>query len=187
MNERFAPELLPHRDDLVRRVRQSVDEQQDVIAQLSQDDALNRMIYETELERVNYLLRSYLRTRIFKIQSQALHLARDPEAQANLSEPEAAFATKYAALYQRHIDREAWSLVDTSRLPEALKTITSIKQLVTPPDVNAVHVFCKALRDVEAFALPGSTDMVDLQRDTVTLLPYAPLRPFLEKGWIELK
>ena len=26
-NERFAPELLPHRDDLVRRVRQAVDEQ----------------------------------------------------------------------------------------------------------------------------------------------------------------
>ena len=41
-NERFAPELLMHRDELVRRVRASVDEQQDRIAELKakQDAAI---------------------------------------------------------------------------------------------------------------------------------------------------
>ena len=186
LNERFAPELLPHRDELVRRVRAAVDAQQEVIADLSQEDALLRMIYDTELERTQYLLRTYLRTRILKIQQQALHLARDPDAQALLADSEAAFAEKYASMYQEHVDREAWSLVDTSRLPETLKTITSIKQLVSPPEVG-VHVFCKATRDVEPFNIDGTTDMVDLEKDTVALLPYAPLRPFIEKGWVELK
>ena len=74
------------------------------------------MIYETEVERVLYLLRSYLRTRIQKIQKQALHLARDAEAQGRMSASENAFAGKYAALYQRQVDREAWSVGDTSRL-----------------------------------------------------------------------
>ena len=66
------------------------------------------MIYETEVDRVTYLLRAYLRARIVKIQSQALFLARDEAAQARLSEPEATFAAQYAALYQRHIDRASW-------------------------------------------------------------------------------
>ena len=36
-------------------------------------------------------------------------------------------------------------------------------------------MFCKATRDVEPFNIDGTTDMVDLEKDTVALLPYAPL------------
>ena len=46
--------------------------------------------------------------------------------------PEAKHAANYAALYQRHVDREAWEVSDTSRLPEALKQITSVAQLAAP-------------------------------------------------------
>jgi len=180
-NERFAPELLMHRDELVRRVRASVDEQQDRIAELGPADALPRMIYETEVERVSFLLRSYLRSRILKIQSQALFLARDQNAQARLSEPEKTFAGQYAALYQRHVDREAWQLGDTSRLPDDLKQITRVQQLATPPNLDS-HVFCVATRDCDPFRIEGSTEMVDLKRGQVALLPYAPLRPLIEQG-----
>ena len=112
------------------------------------------MIYETEVERVSYLLRTYLRTRITKIQAQALFLARDEEAQGRLSEPEHTFAQQYAALYQRHVDREAWDVGDTARLPEALKQITSVAQLAAPPNLDA-HVFCVATRDCEPCSESG--------------------------------
>ena len=213
-NERFAPELLMHRDDLIKRVRQAVDEQartpspstpavchthsrlhgsavaalvsqQDRIAELEASDSLSRMIYETEVERVCFLLRSYLRTRIVKIQSQALYLARDEEAQGRLSEPEAAFAAQYAALYQRHVDREAWALGDTSRLPEALKQITSISTIAAPPNLES-HVFCVATRDCPAFAIDGTAEMIELLRGQVALLPYAPLRPLIDEGSVVL-
>lgn len=144
-----------------------------------------RMIYETEVERVLYLLRSYLRTRIQKIQAQALHLARDPEAQSRLAESEATFAAKYAALYQRQVDREAWSVGDTSRLPEALKQISQIANLATPPNLDS-HVFCVATRDCPPISVDGSSDVVELLQGEVALLSYAPLRPLLAEGSVLL-
>lgn len=144
------------------------------------------MIYETEVERVSFLLRSYLRTRILKIQKQALFLARDEDAQSRLSEPEATFAAQYAALYQRHVDREAWALGDTSRVPETLKQISNVSQLATPPNLET-HVFCVATRDCPPFPVSdGSTDIIELLRGQVALLPYAPLRPLLEDGSVLL-
>lgn len=159
--------------------------QKERIEELGANDALMRMIYETEVERVLYLLRSYLRTRILKIQKQALHLAKDEEAQSRLSEAEATFAAKYAALYQRQVDREAWAMADTSRLPDALKQISQISNLVNPPNLDA-HVFCVATRDCPPINVDGSTDVIELLQGEVALLSYAPLRPLLEEGAVLL-
>ena len=49
--------------------------QKERIDEFGPEDALMRMIYETEVERVLYLLRSYLRTRLQKIQATAVFLA----------------------------------------------------------------------------------------------------------------
>lgn len=160
-------------------------EQQERIGELGPADALMRMIYETEAERVSYLLRSYLRTRILKIQKQALYLARDEDAQSRLSEPERTFAAQYAALYQRHVDREAWDLGDTSRLPEALKQISQVQALANPPSLDA-HVFCVATRDCPPITIDGATDVVELLRGQIALMPYAPLRPLIGDGSVLL-
>jgi hypothetical protein len=102
-----------------------------------------------------------------------------------LSEPEASFAARYAALYQRHVDREAWEAGDTARLPEALKQIVSVTGLTTPPNLDA-HVFCVATRDCPPFTVDGTTEMIELMRGQVALLPYAPLRPLLDEGAVLL-
>ena len=128
--------------------------QQERIQELPPNELLTRMIYETEVERVSFLLRSYLRARILKIQEHALFLARDEEAQSRLSEPERTFAAQYAALHQRHIDREAWEANDTARLPDNLKQITSVSHLASPPNIDA-HVFCVATL-VICFSVSGS-------------------------------
>ena len=185
INERFAPELLPHRDELVKRLRVAIDEQQERIAELGPQEALKRHIYETEVERVAFMLRSFLRTRIQKIQKQSLHLARDAEAKSHLSSNELEFAGKYAGLFQQQIDREAWAVGETDRLPETLKQITNISQLANPPNLDA-HVFCQATRDCPPLTLDGTTDVVELNRGEIALLPYAPLRRLLDEGAVVL-
>ncbi len=144
-----------------------------------------RVIYEAELERVLYLLRSYLRLRLKKITRLAIFLAKDDEAQLALSESESTFAAGYASLYQDHIDREMWSAADTSRLPESLKHITQVGHLASAPDLEA-HVFCKAVADCAPFTLSGTTEVVELNRGDIALLPYAPLRPLLDSGEVVL-
>ena len=151
MNERFAPELLPHNDELVRRLRASVDEQTERIAELDPGaESMQRIVYEMEVERVMFLLRGYLRVRLGKVTKLALHLAKDEDAKACLSEQEAVFAGGYAKLYQEHIDREMWGAADTEALPEQLKTITQVEKLAAAPRLDA-HVFCMAMRDCDAF------------------------------------
>ena len=66
-------------------------------------------------------------------------------------------------------------------LPDDLKQITRVQQLATPPNLDS-HVFCVATRDCDPFRIEGSTEMVDLKRGQVALLPYAPLRPLIEQG-----
>ena len=66
-----------------------------------------------------------------------------------------------------------------------IKTIASISQLANPPNVDA-HVFCVATRDCAPFALDGTTDVIELLRGQVALLPYAPLRPLLAEGAVLL-
>jgi GINS complex subunit 4 len=166
-------------------MRRAVDKQQEDIDELGPNESIVRMVYETEVDRVCFLLRSYLRTRIIKIQAQALFLARDEEAQGRLSEPEAIFAAQYAALYQRHVDREAWALGRASRLPDTLKQLANVSQLATPPNFEA-HVFCVATRDCPPFAINGTAGTIELLRGQVTLLPYAPLRPLIEDGFVGL-
>ena len=60
--------------------------QEDRIAQLPPEEAQSRIIYELEKERVMYLLASYLRTRLHKIQKFALYLDLNEDTRTRLSE-----------------------------------------------------------------------------------------------------
>ena len=116
-------------------------------------NTLPRMIYETEVERVSFLLRSYLRWRILKIQSQALPRARPERAGAALGAGEDLRGPVRRALPAPRRPR-AWQLGDTSRLPDDLKQITRVQQLATPPNLDS-HVFCVATRDCDPFRIEG--------------------------------
>ena len=49
------------------------------------DEALAASLYQMEIDRIKYLLASYLRTRLFKVEHYARHVMSDPELQSRLS------------------------------------------------------------------------------------------------------
>jgi GINS complex subunit 4 len=71
INERTCPELLPYPQDLIDRAHDGLKKQIEVIEEItgSLDPASNftLVILQTELERIKFLLRSYLRARIAKV------------------------------------------------------------------------------------------------------------------------
>lgn len=74
ISERMAPELLEYKDLLIERVLSRIREQVEYIELNSielqtqeKDIKLQLMIIESELDRVNFILRSYLRTRLSKV------------------------------------------------------------------------------------------------------------------------
>jgi len=74
ISERMAPELLEYKDALIERILSRIREQVEFIELNSielqtqeKDIKLQLMIIESELDRVNFILRSYLRTRLSKV------------------------------------------------------------------------------------------------------------------------
>lgn len=190
-----SPELLPHQDDLIARMKEAISDQEARIEELGPADGIARSLYEMEIERVNFQLRSYLRTRLEKISRMAIWTAQRAEAEAgdefdesNLLAPaERRFLEKYLALYQEHIDAEAWASLEgeDEELPVDIKKISTVQSLLVKPDTSA-HVFCKALRACDPFTLPGGNQVVELKEGDVFLLPYEPIRHLLLEGSVQL-
>lgn len=190
LNEKFAPELLPAHEALVERIKQLTEEQGDFVADLDEQATLQRSLYEMELERLNFVLRQYLKARVEKIQRFALHLeaqlaaaAQDDDSmQGLLTEPEEKFLRGYLQLYQQHVDA-VWAMDgESQQLPERIRSIQTTQSLVLKPDLNA-NVFCRAERDCAPFSLPLSDEGdVELKQGDVVLLPYGPIRGLVLDG-----
>lgn len=186
MNERCAPDLLPHQDELVNDVKDRINEQVNLINELDESQMLQKDLYNMELERINYMLRNYLRDRLRKITKLALYLANNADAQASLSDHEHVFVTGYVNLYQQHMDRSVWDSVDTSRIDENLKDISTTPSLVVEPKMDA-HVFCKALEDLDPIATAASTDEnIKLDAGDVALLRYGLVKDLVRDGRVVL-
>lgn len=54
-------------------------------------------IYRLEVERISYLIKEYLRTRLFKIQTYSFHILKENQL-SNLSQEEQEFVVGYAKL-----------------------------------------------------------------------------------------
>tara|TARA_B110001452_G_scaffold264280_1_gene267045 strand:- start:1872 stop:2378 length:507 start_codon:yes stop_codon:yes gene_type:complete len=101
VNERCAPSLLPHQDELINEIKELINEQarppqllpciavavprrprtplqpptsirgvflqMEKIGELSDAQKLQKDLYEMELERINFMLRNYLRDRLRKV------------------------------------------------------------------------------------------------------------------------
>lgn len=67
VNEKFAPEILPHKVELVECLLDQISVMERNLENLSSKDFC-KSIYQMEVDRVRFLVSSYLRTRLEKIE-----------------------------------------------------------------------------------------------------------------------
>jgi hypothetical protein len=71
INERAAPELLYYEEELVNALRTRLEAQMNMIDDrldhATEQNALATVLYQTEVERVKFVLKSYLRARLYKV------------------------------------------------------------------------------------------------------------------------
>ena len=116
-NEKASPELLPYRADLVDSLMAFVSEQQTHLA-TSKRDVFTQGLYQLDIDRVKFVLASYLRARLSKVQRWHLHLQGAPDMRERLSGPEREFLRDYIAARSRHLDA-----VVLQQLPLGLRTL----------------------------------------------------------------
>lgn len=102
-NERAAPALLPWQGEAVDGVCSQIEEQVNIIDSLAADSGtaeeehVRLALVELDVERARWLLRSYLRCRLDKIEQNAAFVCQDPISRSNLSELERGYAVKWVS------------------------------------------------------------------------------------------
>lgn len=99
-NERAAPVLLPWQGDAVDGVCSQIEEQITIVDSLAADastgeeEHVRLALVELDVERARWLLRSYLRCRLDKIEQNADFVTQDVISRGNMSELERGYAVK---------------------------------------------------------------------------------------------
>ncbi|CAM6090793.1 unnamed protein product [Calypogeia fissa] len=188
-NEKEAPEILRYEAQLVERVQEQILLMEENIAALSTEisDELMLSLYRMDVNRALFLLRSYLRTRLSKIEQFPIHIVSTPEVSEKLSESELEYAFRYGEALAKHFEQTV-----LNRLPEEYtsmsKQYTSSEEgdMIPKPQLDT-FVFCKSKGTIGAFQLDDKGDeTVDLMKDDLHILRYRPVRRLLEENKIEL-
>ncbi|KAJ1303743.1 hypothetical protein OPQ81_008167 [Rhizoctonia solani] len=166
MNERHAPELLPWEGQLIEDVLEKLHQQNQMVEYLRSDDSTSedehfRMSYvQLDMERIKFQIRSYVRTRLHKIEKYATHIMATTELQSRMSVLEQNHAISYKNLFKAHMHR---TVLDN--LPEGLRSLNETfpdgRSMVPQPNMNQ-GAFIYAVEDCGPVRFPECVNDLSL-------------------------
>lgn len=176
------------RDGLIERVNDKIKAQiekvEDMTGDMDPKTNFALIVIQTELERYKFLVRSYLRARIAKVDRYALHYLSSRDLAARLSPTEAAYATRHQALLHNH-----YLASFLASLPPELQNLNDTGgnvSMIDAPDLDAT-VFVRMLRARDVHGL-GTDNDNELPADAgdVLILRWSSAKPLVEEGDAEL-
>ncbi|KAG5331422.1 SLD5 protein, partial [Acromyrmex heyeri] len=183
MNERFAPEILPHQSDLVDCMLQQIAHMEENIKRLDKND-LRALVHRMELDRIKYVISSYLRARLEKIERYTIHILseeanRSPE-EAYLTPGELRFAKEYLANLETF-----FKTVALQHMPPNFQRFEANKFTIKP-NLQA-HVFLRANQRVTGIVLPGMlNEEIDFEEGSQHIIQYSAVANLVKSGVVQL-
>ncbi|KAM0511332.1 hypothetical protein ACHAPE_009998 [Trichoderma viride] len=187
--ERSAPELLKWpADGLFERVNSKIKSQiekiEDMTGDMDPKTNFALIVIQTELERYKFLVRSYLRTRIAKIDKYTLHYLSTEELRQRLSPTELAYATRHQALLHNH-----YLSSFLSSFPQRLQNLNDTAgnvSMIDSPDLDTA-VFIRLLRDKDVFGRGTDVDSIlPGAGGDILILRWSSAKDLVEYGDAEL-
>ena len=145
-----------------------------------------RAMMAVELTRVKYMMRSYLRVRLFKIEAYVMHCIESTEVQQRLSEQERAYALDFLRLVGSHLKIHV-----TNKFPEAFGSVTkqasayAANDMIPVPDIGH-HVFVRVQRDLGEVVMYEDGTTQELMQGDLYILRYKVIREYLDDGGVQL-
>ncbi|KAI0997947.1 hypothetical protein K3495_g10243 [Podosphaera aphanis] len=195
VNERGTKELLAWpRDGLITRCNARIQAQISRIEEMTGDmdpkTNFSLVIIQTDVERWRYLVRSYLRARLAKIDKYALFYLSSPHLEARLSELEVAYATQHQQLLHQHYLSSFLGTFprNLQNLNDAAGGITMIEG---PDEQTGVFVRGLGSRRGEETVFVAGRDRdgggeIGVARGEVVVAKWADVRECVENGEMEL-
>lgn len=182
MNEKFAPEILPHKQDIVDCMNLQVQTMEKNISNLQKHDFIRRA-HEMELTRIRYMLASYLRMRLLKIETFTQTILEQETARERagqelyLTENERTFANNYKTSLDNYIN-------------DTLKFIPGYvpddhKEQPVKPYLNS-YVFFQSKKSIEGVIVDEVDDLVDIRYESKMIMPYSSIVNLLKNGDVKL-
>ncbi|KAH8905029.1 GINS complex, Sld5 component [Coniochaeta sp. PMI_546] len=187
--ERSAPELLRWPPDglferINDRIKAQIEKVEEMTGDMDPKTNFALIVIQTELERYRYLVRSYLRARIAKIDKYTLHYLSTDALRSRLSELELAYATRHQALLHNH-----YLSSFLASFPAPLQNLNDASaniNMIDSPDLDSA-VFVRLLRDTMVESRGIDADGALEGRDgSILILRWSDAKPLVEKGDAEL-
>nr|XP_025651412.1 DNA replication complex GINS protein SLD5 isoform X2 [Arachis hypogaea] len=171
-SEKAAPEILRYDFDLVGRVTEQL--------QLMMD-----------LDRTLFLLRSYLRIRIQKIEKYMFHIRKSDELWNRLSKGEKDFASRCIDDLKHHLEESVLSkLPENYQSVEKQSVISEEDDMVPEPHLDT-FVLCRSKEYLSGIQLEdGPVDdrskLFEMEPGVLYFICYKSIKPLVESGKIDL-
>ncbi|XP_015609842.1 DNA replication complex GINS protein SLD5 [Cephus cinctus] len=183
LNEKFAPEILPHQSDAVECMLQQISHMEDNMKSLGKG-SMKSLIHQMEINRIRFIISSYLRCRLEKIEQYAMHILTE-EAQRGredgyLSSDELRFAKDYLSSIEL-----LFRTLALQHMPNVLQKF-EIETMTVKPNIHA-HVFLRANKRITGIIVPGTVDEeVDFEEGSQHIVQYSAVADLVKNGDIQL-
>ncbi|XP_051157724.1 DNA replication complex GINS protein SLD5 [Leptopilina boulardi] len=186
LNEKFAPELLPHKENLIRFMMQCLSDMEEKLESLEKDD-IRITIHTMELNRIRFLISSYLRTRLKKIENHVIHILKEHRnnllnnsEEFYLTESELNFAKDYFMNFET-----LFQTVALQHMPEKLRQF-DYENLSVDPNLQS-QVFLTANKEINGIVIPETMeDPVTFEAGSQHIIQYGVISKFIKNGDVQL-
>ncbi|KAF0700581.1 Aste57867_8917 [Aphanomyces stellatus] len=184
-NELNSPELLSFQSDLISDMVEQVQNQQSFVDEIAADtEALNderaftNKLYQMEIDRIKYMIASYLRLRLMKIEQHTAHVLK--ESKDKLSQGETEYAEQYQQLYESHCKD-----LLLSKFPDDHNGLND-DNMVDKPELDT-FVFCQSLEDNGNIQVDDrGAEHVNARKDDRHVLRYRAVAALVDEGKMKL-
>ncbi|KAI0804574.1 GINS complex Sld5 component [Irpex lacteus] len=190
MNERHAPDILPAQEMLLGRLLDHIRKQSGDVQLLradpdsSEDEHFRIMLVQTEIERVKFVIRSYMRTRLHKIEKYAKHISMTEDLHRRLSKGELEHAETYSKLVDTHFTNAVLQSLPHGQQQVVEEEMPFIPSPISRPDLTR-PVFAHARQACPPVRLPDGSTM-EMEKGQISLTPYEVVEQLLLRDEVEL-
>ncbi|CAA2976007.1 DNA replication complex GINS protein SLD5-like [Olea europaea var. sylvestris] len=188
-NEKAAPEILKFEAALVQRSRQQIQLMEETVEEFTRNgvDPLTVSLYQMDLDRTLFLLRSYLRTRLQKIEKYVLHIQKTAQLWNHLSKQEQKFAVRCIGDLTQHLEQSVLSKLPDQYQSHMKQSGASEDDDMVPEPKLDTYIICRSKKFLGSFQLDDSEEEpVNIEADDLYALPYKSIKPLVESGQIDL-
>ncbi|KAK1154253.1 DNA replication complex GINS protein SLD5-like [Acipenser oxyrinchus oxyrinchus] len=188
LNEKFSPELLENKSEIVECVMEQLNHMEENLQRVKGVD-LRAGVHRMETERIRYVLSSYLRSRLQKIEKYFPHILEKEKSRAEgdpsyLSPEEFAFAKEYLANTETYLKSVA-----LKHMPPNLQAV-DLGKSVLKPNLDS-FVFLRVKQRQDNILVEPETDeqreyAIDLEEGSQHLMRYRTIAPLVASGAVQL-